>query len=315
MNTLIDNADERIKKIQAILSRQESRLSSEYEKRLIQIRECARQLFLLAKETATEDSASALIDEMHRIVSMRSDEFSFHQKMLATHKKSIGTLLSALHSQDKAVLACAVASELISEGYAFDVTDVIPVVQCDDAVIAYVKNVYSDIAYDELASCFNESRVLYCRNFDEACEQLFRENAGYCILPISSDEAGELVTVRKLLDMHSLKICAVCDVECDGGAVRYALISDKNSFIIYGEERFLEFSLTLDGAIDVSSICFAMEYCGLLAHKMQSIPNTLENAMSCRFEVLEREGDLLAFLIFLALFFGDYNLYGLYSKI
>ena len=99
--------------------------------------------------------------------------------------------------------------------------------------------------------------------------------------------AGQFVNIS-LDGMYLRRPISVCDVEGDGGAMRYALISDKNGFVLYGDDRFFEFSVSLDSALDVSNICFAMDYCGLSVHKMQSLPNTLENAVFCRFEILER---------------------------
>ena len=307
------NSNEKIQKLRGILFEQQRKISCEHEKRLIQIREATRYIY---EELFGSDAPASANDVLSACRKIREDldgSFGFHEHLLPEHKRKIGRALSSLHCIDKASLAEALSQMLKSAEHSLDAEDLLSVCDEQDAVICYVKNIHTDRAYDEFSSCFYESRVLYARNFDEACEQMRRKNASYCILPIYSDEAGELVSTRRLLDTYMLKICAVCEIDTEGASTRYALISEKNAFILDGDEQFFEFSVSVDGACDVEDLLYATELYGFSLASLKIEKS--EVGMSCRISLLQREGDLFALLVYLLIFFEDYNVYGLYSNI
>ncbi len=310
MNT---NSNEKIQKLRDILLEQQRKISCEHEKRLIQIREATRCIYEELFASDTSMSALDIASACRKIGDRIDGSFAFHEHLLPEHKRKIGRALSSLRSIDKASLAQTLAQMLKGTEHSLDAEDLLGVCDEQDAVICYVKNIHTDRAYDEFSSCFYDSRVLYARNFDEACEQMRRKNASYCILPIYSDEAGELVSTRRLLDTYMLKICAVCEIDTEGTSTRYALISERSAFILDGDEQYFEFFVSVDGATDVQDLLYATELYGFSLASLKC--ESGDTGMGCRISLLQREGDLFALLIYLLIFFEDYNVYGLYSNI
>lgn len=307
------SAYEKTQKVKAILFDGEKSISHEYEKRLIQIKESAKYIFELFMETDGKLGDVSSIERLRRLAFLGDESFSFHREMLGHHKRKIGFALSQLHSVDRAILAQSLAELIQTDESALDVSELLEISEPSSPAIAYVKNPQTSHAYDEFSSCFYDSRVLYARNFDEACEQMRRKNADYCILPLYSDEAGELSSVFRIIDTYTLKICAVYDYEGENGTVKYALISEKNNFILDGDTRFFDFSVNIEKPSDIQSLLCAAELFGFGLKNVKS--TQLDTGTGCRLVLEQKDGDMHSLIVYLTLFFGDFNIYGFYSKI
>ncbi len=310
------NINENAEKVKDILDIQEKTISRELEKRLIQIGEAAKYLFCDSVDTQDgEISAQSIIENIKARSATYFESFRFHPELLGNNRRKVGEALSSLHMQDRITLAHAISELLLSPEYSFSVIDLLSATEARGGVISYVKNIQSDKAYDVFASCFDESRVLYSRNFDECCEQLRKGNVDYCILPLFSHSSGELVSVRRLIDTHELKICAVYDHYTDTDVTRFALLCEENRFVLEGARRYFEFSLSPDSPSDVKSILFALDAYGLELYKMSSTSLSDGDGFFHRFTVIAHEGDILALAVYLELFCDGWKSYGLYSEI
>lgn len=313
MNT--EKKNENAKKVGEILYSQERKISCEYEKRLIQIGEAAKYLFLQSLEKENGATWETILSDVREYCSTEFATFNFHPQLLAGHKRKIGVAFSSLREQDKIILSDEISRLFSTSEPSFDYIDLLSVKEAKDGVITYVKNITADKAYDAFSSCFDETRVLYSRNFDECCEQVARKNADYCILPLSSLESGELYSVKKQIDMRELKICAVYKHATETDSVTYALLSDENRFILDGAKIYFEFSLGSDNAEDVKTILSALAAYGLELYKIASDASSSGEGFTYRFTVEQREGNLLSLVIFLEIFFKGWKNYGLYSEI
>ena len=86
-----------------------------------------------------------------------------------------------------------------------------------------------------------------------------------------------------------------------------------NSRASRADDGLFEFSVSVDGACDVEDLLYATELYGFSLASLKIEKS--EVGMSCRISLLQREGDLFALLVYLLIFFEDYNVYGLYSNI
>lgn len=301
--------DGKIKKVKGMLFEAEKSLSLEYEKRLSSIRELA--LYIVALMNKKEKPFSDIKELLSRDV----EEFGFHRELLPENKHLVLRGISYLHNFDKALLCESLIREWEKANNEPLLAEVLlDCAQLDSGYISYVKNKYSDRAFDELSPCVDEPRVVYAKNFFGVCEDISRGFATYGILPISTPD-GDIEAVKRLLSAYELKICAITDIKAEDDTVtKYALISDKVRFVIDADSRFFAFSLASDGADSTERICEAFSLFGLNVCSV-NLNSAYTGGYNSYFCIKENNENLSKLLLYLSLFYPDFVVNGFYSEI
>lgn len=186
-----------------------------------------------------------------------------------------------------------------------------------DCRILYQKNSYTDAAYLQFASILDAPRAAYAHSFPAACEDVFNGICEYCILPIENTSEGTLHSFLRLIDRYDLKISATCEISNNTSdrTTQFALLCKhpRSSLAIQRQADFFAFSVRADES-DLSQILTAANMFGLKLHRLDILPASAQS-MSMRIILRIDEGNLGAFLLYLAMDLPEYTPMGLYVHI
>ena len=188
-----------------------------------------------------------------------------------------------------------------------------------DETFVYVKNSFSDEAFDVFSQDFQDPRIRYAGSFKEAV-RLVNENAvGYCLLPI--EERGvRIPTVEELIFRTDSKINSVIPVfGLDGNAnLKYALVS-KNIIIsdyFEDDDRYFEIRIPTDSD-SLSSLIVCAEELGVKVFRINTLSFNTEDGDYTYFSVVLKSmgEDFTKLLVFLTLFLPEYIPVGIYKNL
>lgn len=185
--------------------------------------------------------------------------------------------------------------------------------------VIFQRTNYADLAYRAFAKRLSSPHALYTHNFTLACEEVERGNCEYCILPLENSSEGALHSFSRLIDRFALKIVASCDVPTEDGTriTRFALLRRNLSplFEPICPETVFECVIPNENSPSVASLLLAAQWCGLKLSHVDSRLHTLdETAVSkTHFLFTVGNGDLCAFLLYLAMEAPDYEVPGIYK--
>ncbi len=178
----------------------------------------------------------------------------------------------------------------------------------DDMRIAYVKNAYSDEAYRIISSSLPNTSVVYPESFSSACEEVYNNQAGFCILPYETSEDGALSGFRQLISKYELVQIMSCSVSSDtpiGTKItRFALLSKglRSTIMPKNAPRFLKITVDSPENTLLSDIYCASELNGLKFVKSESVPVEWDaERYSCSLTFSLGQADPVPFLLYLAL--------------
>ena len=183
--------------------------------------------------------------------------------------------------------------------------------------VFYQKSNYTDSAYLQFASLLHTPRAAYAHSFPAACEEVFNGLCEYCILPIENTSEGTLHSFLRLIERYELKIAATCEIS-DRTAERttqFALLC-KNllpPLAIDQKADFFAFSIPSDPS-GLSDVLTSARLCGLGIHRFDMLPISADR-VSARIILQINDGDLEAFLLYLAMDQPQYVPLGLYSHV
>lgn len=229
-------------------------------------------------------------------------------------KRTVQQTLSAL---DRTVYVNACLSLLKNSKDKPTLSDFFPTVQLETARIAYVKNPYTDEAYESFAATLPTPTVHYADSFREACNEVASKEADFCILPYGNS-AGQLTSFSELAERHSLYICALCRVfHADG--------TDVTHFALYGHRLpmqsdedglHLRFSFLCADAGVLAQHLNAAVLMGVPLEETRAIPCVAnEGALLCTATAAPPSDQLLPFLVYLSVFAEEASFHGLYKEI
>lgn len=195
--------------------------------------------------------------------------------------------------------------------------DLLPIAESGTCRIAYVRNPYTDEAYETFANALSSPTVYYADSFREACGAVAAREADFCILPYRHT-GGHLPSFSELAGRYSLYICALCRVyHADG--------TDVTTFALYGRELLPQED---DGTVylrcsflaaDTAAFACHLSAAGMLGaalEDVQAVPYAdREGALLCSATVLPKRNILLPWLTYLLAFADGASCQGLYKEI
>ncbi len=287
-----------------------SRLS---ERQLLHIRDCARALlensFLLGDDETEAPISSAAFTEEYRNVSSSlfctemEKSLSVSSEFISSCGRSFATECRALLCRYLTELSQNTSKPINSDMFLpHDTTHPEP-------KIAYVKNAYSEAAYRIFSSALPRCTVSYPDSFASACEEVYNNRAGFCILPYETSDDGALSGFRQLIIKYELVQVMSCSVSLNAQngssrSTRFALLSkDPCPHIIpKAAPRFLKIIIDNPSSGLLSDIYAVAEFNGLRHVKSESTPVAWDSERySCAVTFSLGMLDPAAFLLYLAL--------------
>ena len=184
--------------------------------------------------------------------------------------------------------------------------------------IAYVKNGYSDEAYDVFSQEIPSARVCYAETLKSAVGALLDERAQFSLLPLE-ERGARIGSVYELLFLNELKIVGITPVfGYDGAAdMKYALVSKSYRIprIQKGDEPYIEIMFPADTEPQLGEILSASR---LLGHKLYRVKSaSIKSGDGARdyYAVILRGGDFTALLVYLTVFAPSASIMGIYKNL
>ena len=189
-----------------------------------------------------------------------------------------------------------------------------------DESFVYVKNAFSDEAYDVFSQDFEDPRVRYASNFKEALRLVSDNAVSFCLLPF--EERGvRIPTVEELIFRGDYKVNSVIPVfGYDGNAeMKYALVSKNiySSDYFADDDRYFELRVPLDSDRGLSSLIISAEEFGVKIYRVNTLGFKTEEGQKNYFSVvLKTVGtDFTKLLIYLTVFLPEYIPVGIYKNL
>lgn len=299
------------------LTREQSALE---EQRILEISDMASDAASLSSELSS--LGLGVVEALTYISSgVRFGELSTHESPLLGNVDCISSYLSSLHEGDKAIFAECYLKSIGNIGMEINEGSFLSPTASDRGLITYVRNAFSDEAYDVLSEPFDDARVRYSKDFRECARALSEGNADFCILPLEERGGARLQAVEQLLYRYDLKINSVTPVfGPDGNAdVKYALISKGFSIhpFVDGDDRYLEIRLPDTAAGDVGALLGAATHFGMTLYRVNTVLYESEGGVSPHFSIVLRDEGrtFTALLTYLTLFQPEYIAVGMYKNL
>ena len=185
----------------------------------------------------------------------------------------------------------------------------------------YVRNAFSDEAYDVFSLDFTDPRVRYSQNLKE-CERLLLDGVvDYCILPLEERGGVRLHSTTELVFRNDFKINSVTSVFGFDSSqdLKYALISKHFTIphLAPDTDRYLELRLSQDKSDSLFSLLYAIRRLGLTVYRINTLTFDIEGAQSSYFSVVVRdEGkEYTPLFTYLGLFEDECDAVGVYKNL
>lgn len=186
--------------------------------------------------------------------------------------------------------------------------------------VIYQKSNYADAAFRCFSKEIDSAHATYTHNVTVVCEEVVRGNCEYCILPLENSQEGQLQSFSRLIDRHALKIVATCNVPTDDNkrSTRFALLRrdmPSEPILVSFDTRF-ECVVPFSQSPSVAELLTAAEYCNLKIEHLSSGLYTVDGAcvFGTHFVFSIEEGDLSAYLFFLAMQAPNFEIRGIYRQ-
>ena len=186
---------------------------------------------------------------------------------------------------------------------------------------AYLKNAYSDEAYDVFTYNLPSAAVYkYTSELKEAAKAVFDGECGYCLMPL--EEMGtRIASVSELMATFDLKINDVSSVIGFDGSqdMKYAMLSRGYNVPPREEDddRYLEIRHPASSENGLSDIIFAAMALGHKIYRLNTAKVRSTNKDEIYYSLVLRDDfrDFSAILLYLSLFSPDTSVVGIYKNL
>ena len=236
------------------------------------------------------------------------------------HVSIVEKSISALKNTDRAYLTELYAMALAERGCRLDESHFL---QTDGMpeTFTYVRNSFSDEAYDVFSQDFTDPKVRYSQSFKECARQVSAGEVTYCLLPLEEKGGARLPTVSEIIFRNDFKINSVIPVfGPDGTAdMKYALVSRSFTVPIRGREDdgYLEIRIGADQEHSLSEVISAVDYFGMSLYRVNTVTFEKEGESETYFSLVIKDcGHSFAELLtYLTLFIRDFVPVGIYKNL
>ena len=313
---LIFTTDDRVVSNLSRLAKEHSLVS---EQRLLELCDVA---FSMAEATG-----SLLFDglDAYEILSFFEDsialgDYSVSDETTYEHRAAILRGTENLKRVDRAILVGLYLDAIKERGYPVSEYDFLPGAEADET-FTYVRNSFSDEAYDVFSQDFSDPKVRYSSSFKECAQAVVDGDVSYCLLPLEERGGSRLHTVSEIIFRNDFKINSVIPVfGPDGSAdMKYALLS-KN-FVVPNrapdDDLYLEIRLGADDSLALSETLAAIDYLGMRVYRANTVTFDTEGESETYFSVVIKDSGegFSPILTYLMLFVRDFVPVGIYKNL
>lgn len=307
---------------EAILSNLE-RLSNE-ESTLGELK--AYELYDIAmamSELTAELSADGL--DVYEILSLLSESLDYESASVSSDTSGIFARLAekdslASQRKDRAVLTELYLDLCKKHAHPLTEPDFLPSHGTDET-FTYVRNSFSDEAYDVFSQDFFDPKVRYSPTFKDAARAVASGDVTYCLLPLEEKGGVRLHTVAELIFRNDFRINSVIPVfGQDGNAdLKYALVS--KSFTVPkrdpDDDMYLEIRLGMNSDSLLAEVFGAVDYFGMSIYRVNTVTFDTEGERETYFSVVIKgeDRDFSPILTYMALFVRDFVPVGIYKNL
>ena len=299
----------------SVLSQLESKIS---EQRICELHEIATDMKNVSLELLKNELG------LYEVLSLISDGLSLgdciiHENAMEENISAIRAYLSASSLSDRAVLCRLWIGEMREAGVSISEAMFLQSDERNES-IAYVKNSFSDEAFDVFSVDFKSPKVAYAKDFREALKMVADSEVGFCLLPL--EERGlRLPTIADLIFNGDFKINAVTPVfGFDGSAdMKYALVSkgfsvpEKRA----DDDRYLEIRIGTEQRTALTEALFAAEFYGIGVYSVNTLDLGAADTDKKYYSVIFRDdgNSFVGLLTYLTLFSPSFTPVGIYKNL
>ena len=298
------------------LSREQSIIS---EQRMLELYDIAlpmvdRSIVLLNDGLESYEMLSVLSDEIASLEYPLSDETTPELRGLVEKN------LSYLVYSDREMLTEIYLKILAERGYSITECDFLPSADSEET-FTYVRNGFSDEAYDVFSQDFDDPKVKYSSTFKECSQAVSSGDVTYCLLPLEERGGARLPTVSEIIFRNDFKINSVIPVfGPDGNAdLKYALVS--KSFTVPGrlkdDDLYLEIRIGVTEDSPLTEVFGAVKHFGMSVYRVNTVIFDTEGDEETYFSIVIKDlGNSFAPLLsYLTLFLRDFVPVGIYKNL
>ncbi|MBR2465512.1 MAG: hypothetical protein IKB38_01075 [Clostridia bacterium] len=289
------------------------------ERRICELAEIAD----IAARFASELSESGL--GIYEILSLVGADVSLsedvcHEDAMEENLGRLRVVGELSDTADRIVFSDLLTERLASSGIALSERSFLPT-EARDETFAYVKNAYSDEAYDVFSQEFREPRLRYVQSFKDAVRLVLEKEVSYALLPLEEAGGTRLPTVSALIYENDLKISALTPVFGPDGAseLKYALVSESLHIppSSADDDRYLEIRLSAGRGEELFGAMIAAKMFGVGIYRVNTVSFSSSEQTESFFTVIFKgEGcDFTRLLVYLTLFTEDFDPVGMYKNL
>ena len=169
------------------------------------------------------DASVGLLEDglsSYDVLSVISEGLSFGEYRLSDyttpeHRVLLAKDARAICLADRALFTELYVKELAKRGHPFSEKDFLPGSPCTET-FTYVRNSFSDEAFDVFSQDFVDPRVKYSSSFKDAARLVSSGEVTYSLFPLEEKGGARLPTVSEIIFRNDFKINKLFDIfECD----------------------------------------------------------------------------------------------------
>lgn len=295
-----------------------SQMLTSEERRICEIYEVATAFVNTLREMISDGMSPCEVLSILSDIDV-SETYSLADDVLSSNLPKLNSYFKQISAFDRAIFSSFINDILSQVGVDISENEFLATAQMPESFV-YVKNAFSDEAYDVFSQEFSSPRVSYVNSFKDALSLVSDGAVSYCLLPIE-ERGARITTIDEMIFKGDFKVVSITPVlGFDGMAdMKYALISRQFSeyTVNSGDDRYFEFRLLKDGAARLSDILIAAEHYNLEIYRLNTVRFTAEDDGRDYFSLILRSNgsDFINILIYLTLFADEFIPVGLYKNI
>ncbi len=299
----------------SLLSKEESIIS---ERRICELSELADLFVRFSAELLSEGFG------ILEILSFISEEFklsenNIHEAAMQENRHRLEMCEALTSLSDRAVFAELLTDRMNSFGIKVTEGSFLPDGNSAER-FTYVKNPYSDEAYDVFSQDFSDPRLKYSATFKDAVRDVLEGESSYALLPLEEAGGTRLPTVAELIYRNDLKINAVTPVFGPDGSseLKFALLSEGLTPppLRADDDRYLEIRISAHSPSVLTGAVLAAEMYGAQIYRINTAFFTSDGRQDKFYTVVfHADGyDFTKLFVYLTLFTDDFTPVGMYKN-
>lgn len=245
-------------------------------------------------------------------------EYSFSEHNTDAHRPIVEKGIDTLKNTDRAYLTELYIRALTERGRRFTEGDFLS--ECPmPETFTYVRNSFSDEAYDVFSQDFRDPKVRYSQTFKDAAAAVLRGEVTYCLLPLEEKGGARLPTVSEIIFRNDFKISSVTPVfGPDGNAdLKYALVSRAFTVPRRNKDDDCYLEIRIGSDVPLSEVLYAVDYFGMSVYRVNTVTFDTEGESETYFSLVIKDmgRSFSAFLAYLTLFIRDFVPMGIYKNL